>query len=77
MAARILAATSGISRAVWRKAWAVMTITVTGVLATTLALRRVSATRPISPKKSPGPSSASSWSPRRTSTVPCSIAKNS
>ena len=35
IAARILAATSGISRAVWRKACAVMTITVTGELAMT------------------------------------------
>ena len=48
-----------------------------GVLAVTVALRSVFSSRPISPKKSPGPRSATCSPPRVTSASPSSIAMNS
>src|ERR671915_423500 len=77
IALRICFDTSGSSRSMCRKAEPVSTSTVTGEGATTDALRVTCPIRPISPKKSPGPSSASSWSPRLTSAAPSSMAKNS
>src|ERR671915_272232 len=77
IALRICFDTLGSSRSMCRKAEPVSTSTVTGEGATTDALRVTCPIRPISPKKSPGPSSASSWSPRLTSAVPSSMAKNS
>jgi hypothetical protein len=54
-----------------------ITSTVMSVCAVTLAVRRSVSTSAISPKKSPGPSVVSVWSPLVTTASPLSITKNS
>jgi hypothetical protein len=60
-----------------RNAGGDITIRVLGSAAMTLALRTPRSISAVSPKKSPGPSWATTSSPRRTSAEPSSIAKNS
>src|SRR4051795_8033382 len=70
-------ATAGMSFSIdLNSRWAI-TITVSGVVATTVAVRRSVSSSPISPKKSPGPSTLSVSPSLRTSAVPSSIRKNS
>jgi hypothetical protein len=54
-----------------------MTSTTTGVMATTVAVRGRDPRRAISPTYSPAPRTAITFSPRRTSTSPCSTRMNS
>src|SRR3954453_21502401 len=77
MAARIRSATPGISRSICLNSRWNITIRSIGEVATTLAVRRSVSISPISPKNSPGPSSAIRSPFFVTSAFPCSITKNS
>ena len=66
-------ASSGSSRCSSLRAAPLRIIKVIGVVATTCALRGASSSTPISPKKSPGPSSSRYCSSRTTLAVPSSI----
>src|SRR5829696_879779 len=69
--------TAGIERSSVRKLLRVITTTVIGDVAVTVAVRRSSSRSAISPKKSPAPSCPIRFPPRSTSAVPVSITKNS
>ena len=77
IAARIRSPTWGISLQICRNACPVMTMALIGDRAVTVAFRAVPSMSPISPRKSPGPSSFRYWSPRITLALPSSMTRNS
>ncbi len=77
IAARTFPATSGSSRAIALKSRPCITTSRIGDVAVTEAVRRSVSSSAISPKKSPGPRSATCAPSRVTSAAPASITKNS
>ena len=70
-------ATEGVSRSIPRNAWLVITSRHIAERAVTVALRGLWVAIPTSPKKSPGPTSATRSPSRSTLAVPRQITKNS